>query len=230
MSLINEALKKAQRMRHQDSPGAPPAADPGTPTPSAPPAAMPLRRGRAPTSQIFLFAVVGIPLLIVVCVGVTWLLLRPSDEKSTVASDAPPPTLAAPSSAPPATPIDAPKAVPAPEPVAISLPLAPASPAANPAEPAPVAAPAPQPAPVAKIGVAEDPASPKPNPRVNAFLDTLRVSGIRASSTDPRVSMNDRVFRLNDIVDRNLELRIIGIAHEGLTFIDPSGFIYKIQF
>jgi len=226
MSLINEALKKAQRMRHQDTPGAP--ADPVSPNVNPPPAAMPLRRGRAPASQVFLLAAAGVPLLIVVCVGLTWLLLRPSAETPTLARDTSPPTLAAPASAPPAPvpPVDGPAASPAPEPITISLPLVPASAAPASAEPAP----APETAPVARIGVAEDPASPKPDPRVNAFLDTLRVSGIRASATDPRVSMNDRVFRLNDIVDRNLELRIIGIAHEGLTFIDPAGFIYKTQF
>lgn len=216
MSLINEALKKAQRMRHQDSPGASLAVDPAPSAPSPLPAAPPLRRGRAPTSQIFLFAVVGIPLLIVVCVGVTWLLLRPSTETPSLARETPAP--AATSSA----------SLPLPEPISISLPLATTPPPPAPADPAPPRLP--QAAAATKIAVSGDPATPRPDPRVNAFLDTLRVSGIRASATDPRVSMNDRVFRLDDIVDRNLELRIIGIAHEGLTFIDPSGFIYKTQF
>jgi hypothetical protein len=102
-----------------------------------------------------------------------------------------------------------------------------------PAEPLSTAEPVAAPAPVTKLAVAEAPAlpqSPRPDPRVHAFLDTLRVTGIRASATDPRVSMNDRVFRLNDIVDRNLELRIIGIAPEGPTFIDPNGVVYQTQF
>lgn len=241
MSLINEALKKAQRMRHEDVAGAPPAPGAAAPTSGEPyPAQPPLRRGKAPASQSLLLFGVGIPVLVILSVTVTWWLLRSDQAPAVATAPVPAPTAAPAPAVAPVVP------APAPEPVAIAIALPPIG------QPAPVVpsetAPAPAPAPADSVPIAEptlaaatepaaetavDPTSPggtRPNPRVNAFLDTIRVSGIRASATDPRVSMNDRVFRLNDIVDRTLELRIIGIAPEGLTFIDPAGVVYKTQF
>ncbi len=238
MSLINEALKKAQRMRHQDPGG--PAASPEAATSLAPAPSQPLRRGQTPSSQKLLLAL-GVPLLVLVSVGATWWLLRPIEPSTPAVAQTPAPA-AAPSSA--IAPIaSAPTAAPASAestPIVslpVSTPATPTSEAPAVAQvavpPAPVATDEPVTAPVTKLAVSEAPAlpqSPRPDPRVHAFLDTLRVTGIRSSTTDPRVSMNDRVFRLNDIVDRNLELRIVGIAPEGLTFIDPNGVVYQTQF
>ena len=42
--------------------------------------------------------------------------------------------------------------------------------------------------------------------------------------------MNDRVFRLNDIVDRATQLRLLRIDGSTLTFIDASGFEYQKSF
>jgi len=62
---------------------------------------------------------------------------------------------------------------------------------------------------------------------VYEFLEKLRVSGVRASPTDPKVIMNDRVYRLNDIVDKATQLRLIRVDNFTLTFSDPSGFEYR---
>lgn len=227
MSLINEALKKAQRMRHQEGPGTPtPSADPSVAADAPHSSSLPLRRGKAPRSQMVVFAV-AIPAVIVLSVGLTWWLLRPA-ATPTVALTTPAPEV-------PPTPVAVePTVAPAPEPVIVALPtVTSATPSpANETVPLPAETPAAMVAAPAEPSreSAEAPSGPRANPRVNAFLDTLRVTGIRASATDPRVSMNDRVFRLNDIVDRTLELRIVGIAPEGLTFIDPSGTVYKVQF
>jgi hypothetical protein len=70
------------------------------------------------------------------------------------------------------------------------------------------------------------PATPAPDPRVTAFLDTLRVTAILPSSTAPKVLMNGEVYKLNDLVDRATGLRIIKITNNNLTFKDPSGFEY----
>jgi hypothetical protein len=241
MSLINEALKKAQRMRHQDPAGAPPPATDAAAGQSVPPAtSMPMRRGRTPASQtLLLFA--GVPLLVLISVGATWWLLRPSpSEEAPVIARADTPAPAAQPAAGPATnpapPVEV-QPTAAPEPV-ISVASTPATPAASTAQaPEPVGLPAPPPpppaaeqAPAPALALSDPAQSSKPDSRVHAFLDTLRVTGIRSSETDPRVSMNGRVFRLNDIVDRNLELRIIGIAPEGLTFIGPNGVVYQTQF
>lgn len=70
----------------------------------------------------------------------------------------------------------------------------------------------------------------QPDPRVQGFLERVRVTGIRASPTDPKVLMNDRVYRLNDIVDRDLQIRVVSIAPRQLRFTDPRGYTYTKSF
>ncbi|MBC8040362.1 MAG: hypothetical protein H7Y06_07465 [Opitutaceae bacterium] len=86
------------------------------------------------------------------------------------------------------------------------------------------APPVPKPAPVV---VPPAPREPVANPAVYEFLEKLRVSGVRASATDPKVIMNDRVFRLNDIVDKTLQLRLTRVDNSALIFSDASGFEYR---
>ena len=66
--------------------------------------------------------------------------------------------------------------------------------------------------------------------RAQAFVDALHVTGIRASSSDSKVLMNDRVFRLNDIVERSLGLRLTGVAADQLIFTDGNGVVYTRNF
>jgi hypothetical protein len=68
------------------------------------------------------------------------------------------------------------------------------------------------------------------NPRIVAYVEALRVAGIRPSDTDPRVLMNDRVFRLNDVVDRNLGLRLTAVEAQRLVFTDEAGVDYEKRF
>jgi len=70
----------------------------------------------------------------------------------------------------------------------------------------------------------------RPDARAQAFVDALRVTGIRASGSDSKVLMNDRVFRLNDIVERTLGLRLTGVAADRLSFTDPNGLVYTRNF
>ena len=74
------------------------------------------------------------------------------------------------------------------------------------------------------------PAPNKPSPQVYALLDAMHVTGIRTSDTDPKVLMNDRVYKLNDLVDRPTGLRITRIASDHLTFTDGAGFEYTKTF
>jgi hypothetical protein len=55
------------------------------------------------------------------------------------------------------------------------------------------------------------------------FIDNLKVAGIRASATDSKVLMNDRVYRLGDIVDHEMGLKLVGITSNSLTFEDEKG-------
>ena len=62
------------------------------------------------------------------------------------------------------------------------------------------------------------------------YLEKARVTGIRVSATDPKVLMNNRVYRLNEIVDRDLQLRIVHIAPRELRFQDSEGHVYRKTF
>ena len=71
---------------------------------------------------------------------------------------------------------------------------------------------------------------PAPDPIVVRFLDELRIAGIRASDTDPRVLMNDRIYRQGDIVDSDTGLRLTRIEPSRLGFEDARGAIYSKSF
>ncbi|HEY0967568.1 MAG TPA: hypothetical protein VGD88_09275 [Opitutaceae bacterium] len=252
MSLINEALKKAQRMRAETPP---PAAAPG---PDGTPAPVVIRRGRPVPAQVIVLSILGGAVLIGAAVVITLLMLRPDAP----VTPSPTPAKAAPvatstPSEPSATPVvialppvgpvlPTTASTPAPEkqvapPPAVTTAKAPAptsSPSATtPVSTAPAATTTVAASPVATPSTEPSAATPaasagpaKPDIRVQEFIDRLRVSGIRASPTDPRVSMNDRVFKLNDVVDRTLGLRIIAIEAAGLTFVDAAGVVYTKNF
>ncbi len=66
----------------------------------------------------------------------------------------------------------------------------------------------------------------RPDPRIEMFVDGLKVAGIRFSGTDSKVLMNDKVYRVNDIVDRSLNLRLIEVQSDSLTFVDENNVTY----
>ena len=72
--------------------------------------------------------------------------------------------------------------------------------------------------------------TPKYQHARTVYLERARVAGIRGSETDPKVLMNNRVYRLNEVVDRDLQLRVIHIAPRELRFEDPSAHIYRKTF
>lgn len=205
MSLINEALKKAQRQRTTT--------DTVPPLPGGTGGPGPRKRGRALPTQTLLLIVGGAAVLIVVSVVLTIFLMR---SEPGIAEPTAPVTAQA------EVPADAPVAS-APEPV-ITLPEI-TVPVITP-EPAPVVA-APEPA------IEPKPAAPSPpvyDERVYAFIDRLQVMGIRSSGSDSKVLMNDRVYRVNDIVERSLGLKLMEVTPDALIFIDPSGATYTKNF
>ncbi|HYP18180.1 MAG TPA: hypothetical protein VEQ65_13290, partial [Opitutus sp.] len=72
--------------------------------------------------------------------------------------------------------------------------------------------------------------APGPDPRVQDFLDAIRVTGIRSSGNESKVLMNERVYRVNDIVDRTLQLKLIKVSADSLTFSDANGVTYTRNF
>ncbi|MBC8041712.1 MAG: hypothetical protein H7Y06_14305 [Opitutaceae bacterium] len=243
MSLINEALKKAQRQRTEDSAPVEPAPAPAAPgTATAPVARIAKHSPPMPARTLVLLLGGGCALFIMAGVLVFLFYFAGSEPDApakpvvVVAS----PVVAAPSPAPGPTQATTPPVV-TPSPVVVTPPSPVVSvqlpPIVTPTPaPTPAPVPAPTPAPVvtappvpkpAPVVVPPAPREPVANPAVYEFLEKLRVSGVRASATDPKVIMNDRVFRLNDIVDKTLQLRLIRVDNSALIFSDASGFEYR---
>jgi hypothetical protein len=87
---------------------------------------------------------------------------------------------------------------------------------------------------IAPVVPAPEPEPPKPAPKMEpkaiAYIEALRVAGIRASTTDSKVLMNDRVYRTGDIIEHNLGLKLAVINASALTFEDEKGARYTRNF
>jgi hypothetical protein len=248
MSLINEALKKAQRQRTLNN--APLSSAPtGVAAAAVTTHVAIATRRRSSLAPIWF----GLGLLVIGVVS-TVLIMRYgfSDSSSPAVTSASAPAL---SPAPATTPAAAPASVAAaaavptginaiPEPsITFTLPLpAPApTPAPTPAAPAPAASEIIAPAPLAPVAPA--PVAPVPTPvtpvpvtalsdsereaRIYAFLSEIRLTGVRGIDREARVLMNEKVFRLNDTVDAGLGLRLSGVRPGLLLFTDAQGRTYE---
>ncbi len=261
MSLINEALKKAQRNRDPH----PSIAGPGASDPLPGPPIYAKPRSHFAHPLLVALATVGVCALLgggayvwinrpaaQQAAGTSVVSVSPSGAPGAVPASAAAPAGSA-SSADPVVSLStgvaaptssAPDAAPvASEAPVISASAAPASgapavitvaPAQQPAVAEPVVTPAPvvgsanpgvQPA-ATGTATRVTPSVPTENPAAVAFIEALRVTGVRASASDPKVLMNDRVYRQQDIVHRELNLRLIRIEPHTLTFTDDSGFVY----
>ncbi|ATC62505.1 hypothetical protein CMV30_00120 [Nibricoccus aquaticus] len=220
MSLINDALKKAQN-RHGDTTPPPSGATGPASIPSAP------RKGKTPVGKIALICV-GIALLSAAISTTVILLVVRKDEPAPL--PAPPvATLPQPTQpAPLASPVSAPTTAPVTAVPATSSPITSteaSSPTTAPvvsAPPVAVTLPAPtppEPAPAIKLGT-----------RIQSFIDRLRVTSIRISDTGNKAILNDRLFRINDLVEPSLGLRLTDIQPSQLTFTDESGATYLRHF
>ena len=247
MSLINDALKKAQRLRTEDTAGtAPPGTGAGE---------MRVSKRREPqTSQQLVALAAGVVTLVVLTVVATvWLVNRPATPQPATLAAAPKPTITVAAAAPiivapgskstpsPVTTVpDSPPVASSPTPVvaqsATPLPnliLATSTPSvatqvATVAEIPAVAQPLP---PENSPAVPPPPAAPvKGDERIHVFVDAIRVTGIRSSGDESRVLMNERVYRVNDIVDRTLGLRLTRVGTDSLTFTDGNGAVYVKNF
>lgn len=260
MSLINEALKKAQKQRTHEPHATAPAGSHPPPPPRVAKRSQPM-----PAQTLVIIGMMCLLLLVAIVAG-AWYIFGNSTPSETIATSTTPtlknapvvdlPAATTPVAPVPSAPSDAPK--PAASGPNDTLPAVPAQvPAASaatlpttPATVAPTATPAPSPAATITsplVGAPANPSNPAetplhidltpasrayvpPNPKVSAVVDLLRVSGIRASANDPKALMNDRVFRLNDLVDRGTGLRLLEITPGHLVFIDEEGATYIKNF
>jgi hypothetical protein len=273
MSLINDALKKAQKLQTQQPPAS---ASPAGPAAGAPSAPVVIRRGKPVGFETMLLGLVA---AVVVIVGITVIavLIFRKEGKPVVAaaSHATSPVAAAPAAPVPAAPAAAttpaaasttppapvastaastPAAAqnpppsqppvseppvqtavsPPPAPVAVPIATTPAteSPAPSVSVQVNTAAPAPAviEAPPASVAKPSPPAAPQQNRKILVYIDGLRVTGVRSAGTDSKVLMNDRVYRVNDMVDYELGLRLTGVTTAVLTFVDENSVVYTKTF
>ena len=248
MSLINEALKRAQHLRKEESAGhaTPPPGDPGHRV---------AHRGKPMASQTLMLIVAGSVAIVVITVVVTVYLLR--DDKTSPALDrAAAPAVVKTPEAPPSVSTETTPAVvlsipnqaagttsaqrgtaPVPVPVAAKpTPPAPkpAAPVTQPATPPIAAATVASPAPITTAPAATTPLTPAPaaaahvapDQQVLIYLDNMRVLGVRFSGLDSKVLIGDRVFRINDIIERNFGLRLVEVQPDRLFFVDARGAAY----
>lgn len=259
MSLINEALKRAQHLRKEEAAGH------ATPPPGDPSHRI-AHRGKPMASQTLMLIVAGSVAIVVITVVATVYLLR-EDKPSPAIDRAPAPAVVKTPEAAPATADTAPAVVlsipnpaastttaqPAAAPVVTATVPAPVvakptPPAPKPA--APVTQPVTQPIATATLPAASGPTStpvstapiataPVPVPtaptaaanvsadqQVLIYLDNLRVLGVRFSGLDSKVLIGDRVFRINDIIERNFGLRLVEVQPDRLFFVDARGAAY----
>ncbi len=231
MSLINDALKKAQRVRNEE------------PVDVAEPVAAGAtnriaKRGSAHSANTTILLGSGALVLVVLSVVVTVYLVnrapepaaKPASSTVAVASGKPSGSETLPAAVAPK--LDLPGTVVPNEKFATG-PIASATPAstASATEAYPLSAPA---APIivpTPVVPAPPPAAPaKADERVMIFVESIKVAGVRSSGNESRVLMNERVYRVNDVVERNLGLKLVAVAAGALTFSDPSGATYVKNF
>ncbi len=227
MSLINEALKRAQRQRKADDAGYAP------PVPGQTGAHAVAHRGKPMSSQTLILIVAGAAALVVLSVVATVYLLRdeaaPSAAPASLAQASVQPAPATPQvvlSIPAAAekPTDVPpvETKPAPAPAPVAAP-APATAAASPAPVAPTPAATPEPAPTAPAALVP---TITPDQQVLVYLDNLRIIGVRFAGLDSKVLIGDRVYRINDVIERNFGLKLVEVQPDRLFFVDARGVTY----
>jgi hypothetical protein len=217
MSLINEALKKAQRQRNE-------AAEESVATADATTGGRIAKRAQPRSANAIFLLATGAVVLVLVSVGLTAFLVNRPSSKPAVVTLSP-----APAEAPaPAAPLAAAPPIVVPPVATPAAEKPPPEPAVTPSTPAPSPPPAvaaeEKPAPVAETKAAPPP--PETDERVHAFVESLRITGVKAAGDESRVLMNERVYRLNDIVDRTLNLRLTKVDGSSLTFTDANGATY----
>ena len=201
MSLINQALRKAQHQRTPSRPAT--AADHAS-------ASHPKYTGNFNKSGLLIGLVAGIALLIGLVAGLTIVVLR--KDPAPVAQQAA--TLPAPAKQiSPATPIIQPLAAPTPAP---TQPLEQDSPSVlNDLRLARVAA--------------EAKAAAKPSQDIIQWLGKSKISGVRLSTSGNKVILNNNAYLVGETVNVGLGLKVLIIQEKRILFIDPNGKKYLKQ-
>jgi hypothetical protein len=70
------------------------------------------------------------------------------------------------------------------------------------------------------------PAGPHQDHKILALINSLHVTGVRVAGDDSKVLMNNRVYRVNDMIDYELGVKLTGVSTTALTFVDENGIVY----
>ena len=237
MSLINDALKKAARQRAEEQ------ADVAPPAQAGRRKRIP-RQGTPMTVRTLVLLAGGAVALVVASVVLTGVFITgrlepkaPAAAPPTTAPEPhPPPVVVVHVTRPADTPAPRPTAAPAPGLVAQAT-AAPAPAAASPASPV-AATETPRPGPAAPAPrasaaeVAHAPATPPPSHAelAQSFVDSLRVTGVRAAGTDSKALVDGHIYRVNDVLDRALGIRLVQVDPDHLTLVDSQGVTYIKSF
>jgi len=218
MSLINQALRKAQQQRTPSGPAT--AADHAS-------ASHPNYTGNFNKSGLLIGLVAGIALLIGLVAGLTIVVLR--KDPAPVAQQAA--TLPAPAKQiAPATPVIQPLAAP-------TQPLEQDSPSvlndlriARVAAEAKAAADATSAKQVeAAKQLAATKAAAKPSQDIIQWLGKSKISGVRLSTSGNKVILNNNAYLVGETVNVGLGLKVLIIQEKRILFIDPNGKKYLKQ-
>ena len=218
MSLINQALRKAQQQRTPSGPAT--AADHAS-------ASHPNYTGNFNKSGLLIGLVAGIALLIGLVAGLTIVVLR--KDPAPVAQQAA--TLPAPAKQiAPATPVIQPLAAP-------TQPLEQDSPSvlndlriARVAAEAKAAADATSAKQVeAAKQLAATKAAAKPSQDIIQWLGKSKISGVRLSTSGNKVILNNNAYLVGETVNVGLGLKVLIIQEKRVLFIDPNGKKYLKQ-
>jgi hypothetical protein len=213
MSLINDALKKAARLRAEEQAGMPP------PMPGGSHGRISRQREPVRTQTVVLIAGAAIALVVVSAVITGILMTAKPVPKAAVA----------------ARPAPEPLPTPAPQRVVVQVPSI-SVPVSMPAAAAPTQAPeraAETPPPVVRAAVLPAAAAPSEaslqarSELVQGIVDRLHVSGARAAGADSKALVDGHVYRVNDIVDRTVGLRLVKVEPDRLTLVDAAGDTYQ---
>lgn len=226
MSLINQALRKAQQQRTPSRTAT--AADHASASPTN-------YRGNSNQSGLLIGLVAGIALLIGLVAGLTIVVLR-KDPAPVTQQAATLPALV--KQIAPATPVFQPLAPPlAPPTPAPTQPLEQGSPSvlndlrlARVAAEAKAAADATSAKQVeAAKQLAATKAAAKPSQDIIQWLSKSKISGVRLSTSGNKVILNNKAYSVGETVNLGLGLKVLIIQEKRILFIDPNGKKYLKQ-
>jgi hypothetical protein len=216
MSLINDALKKAARLRAEEQ------ADLVPPMPGGGRGRVARQREPIRTQTIVLIAGAAVALIVVSAV-ITGVLMtgKPAPKPIVAERSMPAP---APTTPPLKVAVQAPTIqVPTPR---LSPPPAPT--------PTPTAAPKP---PEAAASVAQAPAAvpaaqatQSHNEMIQGIVERFHISGARSAGADSKALIDGHVYKVNEVVDRSVGLRLVRVEPDRLTFADSDGGTYVRSF